>query len=468
MNVFALKGAAYVVGLGSLKSNNPVGRMMMKEAKRTMSRCALLSLMHALVLVILCCRVYAEPLYLPEGLKMVTAESRLVKIREQEEKTTEADTLVARARLLPNVYASAGQSYLNNTPSVKLNNVHAPISQENYYAYSAAVQQILFDFMGTASQYKASVALLDAKRLDTKRTRNLVALDFAFLYFDALESEKLIAVAEKEKESLEAHLQVARDLHSSGVITKNDLLQAEVKLSDAKQKLLTAQNLRRINGARINTMLARSISMPVELMEPAAADREMISLEAAADKAEKERPEVQMVDTTMKGLGFEETARKSEYYPRFLAQGGYNYTENRYQVYEGIWSVNLLMNINIFSGGATKAELDKIRSRKMTLAVQKKKLLEDIRLELEKYYLDCANAKERIVVTKSAIAQSEENLRINKARYAEGVGLALDVTDAIALQSLAETNYYKSLYDYYRSEAGYLYAIGRELREAYQ
>ena len=104
----------------------------------------------------------------------------------------------------------------------------------------------------------------------------------------------------------------------------------------------------------------------------------------------------------------------------------------------------------------------------MTLVVQRKKLVEDIKLELEKYYLDLANARERIVVTKSAIAQSEENLRINKVRYAEGVGLALDVTDAIALQALAETNYYRSLYDYYRSEAGYIYAIGRELREVYQ
>jgi outer membrane protein len=421
-----------------------------------------------ILIALLCSPVCAEPLSLSEGLKTVTAENRMVRIRELEEKTFEADTLVARARLLPNVYGSAGQGYLNHPPTLKGNTATAPISQESYYTYTAAIQQLLFDFMGTASQYKASLALLDTKRLDTKRTRNLVALDFAFLFFDALESDKLIAVAEKEKESLDAHLQIARELYKEGVITKNDLLQAEVKLSDAKQKLLTAQNLRRVNGARINTMLARNISTPIELMEPARAATETVSIEVAADTAEKQRAEIQIVDTTMKELGFEETARKSEYYPRLLAQSGYTYTENRYQVYEGIWSLNLLVNINIFSGGATKAELDKIKSRRMTLVVQRKKLVEDIRLELEKFYLDLINARERIVVTKSAVSQSEENLRINNVRYAEGVGLALDVTDAIALQALAETNYYRALYDYYRSEAGYIYAIGKELREAYQ
>jgi outer membrane protein len=424
--------------------------------------------LQALLVALLCFPAFAEPLSLSDGLKIVTTENRLVKIREQEEKTSEADTLVARARLLPSVSASVGQTYLDHRPAVRINNATVSTAQDNYYSYSAAVQQLLFDFKGTVSQYKASIALLDTKRLDTKRTRNLVALDFAFLYFDALESERLIAVAEKERESLEAHLRVARDLYGAGVITKNDLLQAEVKLSDAKQKLLTMQNLRRINGARINTMLARPTPTAIELKEPARAASEAVSLETAADTAEKERPEVQIVDTTLKALGLEETARKSEYYPRFLAQGGYNYTENQYQVYEGIWSVNLLMNISIFSGGSTKAELDKIRSRRMTFVVQRKKLVEDIRLELEKYYLDLANARERIEVTKTAVAQAEENLRINKVRYAEGVGLALDVTDAIALQALAETNYYRSTYDYYRSEAGYTYAIGKELKDLYQ
>jgi outer membrane protein len=425
-------------------------------------------LLQALVITCLCSPVFAEPISLSDGLKIVTAENRLVRIREQEERTFEADTLVARARLLPNIYGSVGQTYLDHPLTVRLNNAAVHTTQENYYSYSAAVQQLLFDFKGTVSQYRASIALLDTKRLDTKRTRNLVALDFASLYFDSLESERLIAVAEKERESLEAHLQVARDLYGAGVITKNDLLQAEVKLSDAKQKLLITQNLRRINGARINTMLTRPTPTPVELMEPARAATETVPFETAADAAEKERPEVQIVDTTLKALGFEETARKSEYYPKFLAQGGYSYTENKYQVYEGIWSLNLLMNISIFSGGSTKAELDKIKSRRMTFVIQRKKLVEDIRLELEKYYLDLANARERIIVTKTAIAQAEENLRINKVRYAEGVGLALDVTDAIALQTLAENNYYRALYDYYRSEAGYTYAIGKELRDLYQ
>jgi hypothetical protein len=30
-----------------------------------------------------------------------------------------------------------------------------------------------------------------------------------------------------------------------------------------------------------------------------------------------------------------------------------------------------------------------------------------------------------------------------------------------------DTNYYRALYDYYRSEAGYLYALGKNLKDEY-
>jgi len=69
-----------------------------------------------------------------------------------------------------------------------------------------------------------------------------------------LESEKMIAVAQKEVERLESHLNVARNLFNEGVITKNDLLQAGVRLSDARQRLLTFRNARAINASRINNI----------------------------------------------------------------------------------------------------------------------------------------------------------------------------------------------------------------------
>jgi len=420
------------------------------------------------LLLALCGHVAAEPLTLEEGVRIVTQDSHVVKIRQQEEKISEADTLIARSRLLPSVNAGAFQSYLEFEPAARLGaGLTAPTAQRDFYGYRLSAQQLLFDFFGASSVYKASKSILETKRLDTKRTKNLVALQFVFLYLDVLESERLIAVVEKEMEALEAQVTLSRDLYAGGVITKNDLLQAEVKLSDARQKLITAKNIRKIGGARLNALLARPPLSSVEVDDPANGSPDAFQLEEGFEVAEKERAEIQIVDLTMKALGYEETARGSEYLPRFLAEGKYDYVKNRYQVHEGYWSVNFLMNINLFSGGATRAEVEKVRSQKLKLGQERKRLIDDIRLEVEKYYLDQVNSTERLGVTEGAIAQAEENLRISRIRYTEGVGVATEVTDAIALLALARTNYFRARYDQQRARAGYAYAIGRDLRDVY-
>jgi outer membrane protein len=71
-------------------------------------------------------------------------------------------------------------------------------------------------------------------------------------------------------------------------------------------------------------------------------------------------------------------------------------------------------------------------------------------------------------VVKDALQQAEENLRINKTRYQEGVGTATEVLDAVTLLTVAETNHCRALYDLGRAEAAAMYSQGQNLAEAYQ
>jgi outer membrane protein TolC len=70
-------------------------------------------------------------------------------------------------------------------------------------------------------------------------------------------------------------------------------------------------------------------------------------------------------------------------------------------------------------------------------------------------------------VTKAAVAQAEENLRLQRLRYKEGVGTATEVLDAVTLMTTAESNSWKSLYGVKRAEAVLLYSMGRDLTGAY-
>jgi len=412
----------------------------------------------------------AGELSLAEGLRIATDNNRLIKIAEQEELIAGTDALISRSAMLPGINASLNQTYLANQPGAIFGAQSVPTAEKDSYSYSLHVRQTLYDFRKNASKYGSSKAIENSKRIETARIRNSVALDFITVYFDLLEADKLLNVAGREVERLQSHYQLAETLYNEGVITKNDLLQANVRISDARQKLLTAKNLQSITASRLNAILARPLREDIQAvdMDGPPYDISHLDFAQAWETAEMQRPEVGIVNETVKSLALEERSVNAEYYPEFFAKGGYDFTENRYQLHEDNWSILFGMDINLYSGGRTRASLLKIQHRRDRLLEQKAKLIDDIKLEVEKYLLDAGTAREKIAVTGNAVMQAEENLRITKVKYEAGTGTATDVLDAVTLLTTAETNYYRALYDLRKAEAGVLYSLGEDLTAAYK
>jgi outer membrane protein len=413
----------------------------------------------------------AEVLTLVQGLKLATKNSRLIRIAGREEDMAREDSLISRARLLPEVNASASLTSFAHQPTAVFGSFSVPTSEISYPAYSLSVEQTLYDFQKSASRYKASLLGVDIKKIDTRRIKNIVGLSFAVSYFDLLESDRMVDVAEREVERVQSHLKDTQNLYGQGVVTKNDVLQAEVRLADSRQRLIAAKNLSAVNASQINNFLLRPLNSPVQPEDVAPSlleSRVVFDLEKAWDAAMQARPELQIVDATLKAQDLEEKARKADYLPKFFVKGEYDYIDNRYVLHEANASVLFGMSINLYKGGSTKAELAKIEYGKERLGEQRKQLMDDIKLEVKRYILDSETAKERVAATKDSVKQAEENLRINRVKYTEGVGTATDVLDAVTLLTVAETNYYRSLYDLMRAEAGVLYATGRDIAEVYQ
>ena len=409
-----------------------------------------------------------EMLSLAGGLRIATDGNRVIKIALFNRNLASQDISIARSRFFPVANASANYTMLAYQPGAVFGPLSVPTADKDYPSYTVAVHQTLFDFWARESLYSASKESLELTNEDISRTKNLVALDYINSYFNLLEAGRMIEVGKHEVEALQSHQQTAKDLYDAGVITKNDLLQAEVRLSDAQQRLLTLKNQRIFSSSRINNILARPLTLVVVPVEVTEELPSMPVIEKLWESAMQQRPEIRIVDHQLKINDLQETAKRSEFMPAFFAEGGYNYTKNQFQLHEDNWSLVFGLTINLFNGGATRAEVSKIRQRSGQLHEERNKLLDDIQLEVQRYYLDERNARDNVTTTKEAIHQAEENLRINKVRYEEGVGTATDVLDAISLLTLAEKNYYKALYDMRRAHAGLIYSTGADLTLAYK
>jgi outer membrane protein TolC len=414
---------------------------------------------------------YCETLTISEGLRLALKEENLIKIKEYEEKIAAQESKIARSPLLPKVEVSYGRSFLSHEPTAKNvlmgRPVEVPISERDFYTYSLSIRQLIFDFFGASSLYKHRKLGEEVKRIETEKVKNDVALQFLRYYFDLKEQEKTIVVLQKEVERLKAHLNDAKTLYQEGVITRNELLYTEVLLSDAHQRLINMKNLRKLTQSTLNKMMGKDLAQEITFEEPKRMPVLDQSLEEYIKEAESSRFELKIIQKAKDQLTYLKKAKKSEMLPRFFLEGKYTYTENRYQVYEGIRSLTLGVSLDLFEGGKTTSELKALDFEEKKILAEEKKAKDEIKLEVQKYYLDFLNAKERIRVTENAVRQAEENLRITEIKYKEGVGTGTEVLDAIAALSLSETNYYRALYDLMRAEAGLAHAVGKSLEKEY-
>ncbi len=410
----------------------------------------------------------AAAITLGEGLAIVAQQGRDVRISEAEEDVVRAGVRLARSPLLPRVDLYARRTWLRYRPEALFGLFEpVPISEKDFLSYGFRINQLLYDFGASYALLRASRLGLKEKRLDTLRVRSLVALDFTHAYLDLLEAERLLVLAQKEVRRFESHLEETRAMYEEGLITKNDLLEAEVMLSDARQRLLSAENVRAMRESRINSLLARPLNEEVAPEEISVRPYTDMSLDAAYETALRLRPEFKALQASISAKREEVKALKARFYPDFYVSGGYDYQENRYMVYEGNWSLVAGIKVNLSSGGATRARLRRAVAELRKLGLEEEKLRDGIMLDVKKAYLQLRSAARKVEVTAGAVAQAEENLRLQRLRYREGVATATDVIDAVVLAGKAETNYWRAVYGRMRAEAELLYAVGEDIVKAY-
>src|ERR1700690_3210569 len=209
-------------------------------------------------------------LSLEDGLKIITETGRDVTIARSDEDVARATVSLARSPWLPWVDLYGSETWLKyqpasvlpfSIPGTSTNSI--PVSQDQFLTYGVRATQLLYDFGKTSSSIDAAQYGLKAREIGTDRLKNQAVLDFITMYLDLLESEKLLQVAREEVQQYEAHKKDTETRYGAGVVTKNEVLQANVTLADSRQRLLTAENLRSLRESKLNSLLLKPLNDPI-------------------------------------------------------------------------------------------------------------------------------------------------------------------------------------------------------------
>jgi outer membrane protein TolC/DNA-binding XRE family transcriptional regulator len=405
---------------------------------------------------------------LSEGIKMVLADSRLIKISLTDDEMAYQDSLMSRSALMPRVSLNAEQTYLRFQPASKFGATEVNTAQKDSFSYGVSVYQTLFDFGKSLSDFKAANEIVKAREARTESVKRMAILEFITAYFDLLETYKLIAVFEKEVESLTSYLNDIDHLYEEGVVVKNDVLPASVRLADVKQKLIAAANAKEVALARLNNILSLPLTEKLSLTDIDMKSINFPDMESAWNTAKVQRPEVLFIEDQALASKAAERSKGAGNLPVIYADGGYSREENKYVVHQSNYAAVIGAKMDLYDGGLTRAQVLKERTRQKQLEVQKDKLIEDIKFEIENSYFTLKNSYEKVLVARDALDQAQENVRFYRTKYSEGSATPTEVLEAIAQESVARTNYSSNDYEVKRSYAKLMYSMGIDLSLIYE
>jgi outer membrane protein TolC len=409
-----------------------------------------------------------EIITLTQGIEMVLRDSRLIKIELAGKDMSFEDTLIALSELLPHLNVNASKTFNRYQSTIKFGSQTIPVSDREPISWGVSVYQTLFDFGKSISNYQASNKTLFAQKAKVESVKRIVSLEFITAYFELLEAQKMIKVCEREVESLTSYLNDMQHLYEQGVIVKNDLLPAEVKLADAKQQLIAARNKFSIQSARLKTILAMPLKRKIKVKDVRQSSFRLATLEDSWQTARKFRPEIKFYDNQIKASELFERAQKAKNFPNIFVGGGYNYTSDSFQVNQDNAYVQLGVKLDLYDGGKALAGARRERDLRKQLTEQKNKIIEDIDYEIEDSFLSLKNAYKKLGVAKNTLEQAQENVRVNRVKYNNGVATSTDVLAAISLETTAQTNYYTANYEVAKFYARFIYAVGSDLKSTYQ
>lgn len=299
---------------------------------------------------------------------------------------------------------------------------------------------------GTTRQAKANyMATLEGKQLAYNTMRSTVTNGYCTM----LQADNLQKLGRESVERLADHLKNVEAQYEVGVVAKVDVLRSQVELANAKQSLIQAENAYQISEANLNRIVGLPMDTTLKLdniLDYVPYENDMAY---CLDYAAKNRPELEQARQGVEAAKGALMVARSGHMPQVAATASQAWSDSNWPGDEnGNWGVGVSVNFNVFDSGVT---LSKIHGAQADLAKAEetyRDTVDAVNLDVRSNYLGLREAEKRIHTTQTAVEQAEEDYRIAKLRYMNGVGTNTDVLDAQVALTDAKTNYLQALYDY--------------------
>lgn len=405
-----------------------------------------------------------KPISRSEAVQLVKENNREIKISQQEFFESRGDYRQTNSIFLPNVSVShTGMTTTNPLMAFgsKLNQeivtqsdfnpdfLNNPDRTDNF-STKIEVEQPLINVDGIY-QRKAAKKKMDATALQTERTIDHMVLEVEKAYMQLQLANQAVTVLKSAQKAALANQKLANDSYKQGYLQRSDVLSVEIRVSEVNNQLQYAKS----NVINASDYLAYLLNEPGNIIfEPTDPLKVTIPVQGNSETVSSDRADIRAMALATEAYGEMLQADKMSFLPRLNAFGSYELYDD--EIFAGDASgylAGIQLNWDVFEGYKRFGKLQKSRA-----TFEKARLEYDSyvsRSEMEKNRASRAvkDAENKLNLTRLAMEQAEESLRIRANRFEQGLEKTRDLLAAEAQFSRKQLEYAQTIFEYNFAQA---------------
>ncbi len=352
-------------------------------------------------------------------------------------------------------------SYTMEVPGVPIPPTSFSIFKRKFYQKELSLSFPVFTGGRIENAAKALNEKEKALKEYLKEVKREVLKEVKEDYYNLLKAKALVETAESSLKAAREHYKVVKAFYDQEIVPRRDLLEAEVKVSQAEEEVERAKGAYRVALEKLRVDSGDFNFKPKgELPETIKEVKE--DLKELITEAYRRRGIIKEGERLLKARKAQVELVKAQFMPQAFVKLSYKETD-QYPLNGNFASKSASIGIEvpIFNGGRRFFELLRAEKMKAKAQAQLEELKRQVRLQVVAAYTRLQTAEKRIKAARKRVKEAKELLRDSKERYKEHVGTSTEVIDAITYLTQARSSLINAIADYYIALSELEFTVGR-------
>ncbi|MBX6422375.1 TolC family protein [Thermosulfurimonas sp. F29] len=419
----------------------------------------------------------AERLTLKRAYELALVHNPLLKAARSEVAAARSGVSEARGAFLPRVdlrlvYARTDSpvqvfSYKLAQENFKaedfyLDRLNHPVDYTNWQTQVVVTQPIFNQGREIIGYRRARIALSQAENY-LRAVRQRVLFETERAYLRVLLARERVGVMKEAVRTARENLRVVERRYREGRALKSDLLEAQVFLSRQEKDLAAARHRLEVALSGLSLVLGEPLErrfepVPVEGVPGPPGDFDKWRCAAL-----RMRPDLKVEEQRVRLARLAVKEARFRFLPSLNLKGIYE--KNAEDPLSGgadgdAYTIMAEVNLNLFRGFSDRARLSRAEAEWLAARERLRQYRREVEHQVREAYSRYLTALKEYEVTRRAVAQAEEGLRIIRQRYEAGLALLVELQDAETALKRARLMRLEALYGLRLAESGLRFAAG--------